>query len=275
MTKLSDAQTAILAASAASEDATTSAPANAESFVAGLINRGLIIAIPQSEGPSRLMITEAGRAAIAPRRRNQRTLARRQRRWTTATAEPGDPPLDAKPPVTDPASPKGKVGVLLGLLRQEGGTTVEAMMAATGWQAHSVRGACPGRSRRSLGLEVASEKTDGGADLPHRRARRHDRRRLSPKRSGRWRRLDLEGLRAEWRRRFGPPPKLRSPELLRLALAWRIQAEALGGLDAPTRRRLRDAGRRRSPATTLGGGTRITREWQGETPRGGAWRRLV
>jgi len=27
-------------------------------------------------------------------------------------------------------------------------------------------------------------------------------------------RLDLEGLRDEWLRRYGPPPKLRSPELL-------------------------------------------------------------
>ena len=49
-------------------------------------------------------------------------------------------------------------------------------------------------------------------------------------------RLDLEGLRAEWRRRrYGPPPKLRSPDLLARMLAWRIQAEALGGLDVKRR----------------------------------------
>lgn len=74
--------------------------------------------------------------------------------------------------------------------------------------------------------------------------------------------LDLESLRAEWRRRWGPPPKLRSPELLRRFLAWRIQVAALGGLDAETRRRLRGA-----TAVPAGGrlerGARITREWQG------------
>jgi hypothetical protein len=41
-------------------------------------------------------------------------------------------------------------------------------------------------------------------------------------------RLDLEGLRSAWRARYGEPPKVRSPDLLRLSLAWRIQAEGLG-----------------------------------------------
>lgn len=75
-------------------------------------------------------------------------------------------------------------------------------------------------------------------------------------------RLDLDGLRAEWRRRVGPPPALKSPDLLRRLLAWRIQAEALGGLDAETRRRLR----RRSNAArgpSLNAGARIAREWKG------------
>jgi len=48
-------------------------------------------------------------------------------------------------------------------------------------------------------------------------------------------RLNLEELRTEWRRRYGPPPRLRSPELLAHLLAWRIQADAFGGLDAETR----------------------------------------
>lgn len=76
-------------------------------------------------------------------------------------------------------------------------------------------------------------------------------------------RLDLEGLRDAWRRRYGPPPKVRSPELLRLSLAWRMQAEALGGLDAGVRRRLRQGPG--SPARTdyIGDGARIVREWRG------------
>jgi Protein of unknown function (DUF2924) len=74
-------------------------------------------------------------------------------------------------------------------------------------------------------------------------------------------RLDLEGLREAWRLRFGPPPALRSPDLLRRLLAWRIQAAALGGLDAETRRLLRQSGAPRGPS--LCSGTRLAREWKG------------
>ena len=76
-------------------------------------------------------------------------------------------------------------------------------------------------------------------------------------------RLDLEGLRAEWRRRgYGQTPKLRSPELLRRMLAWRIQAAVFGGLDPDTRRKLKSEGAPR-PALELTPGTRLTREWKG------------
>ncbi len=75
--------------------------------------------------------------------------------------------------------------------------------------------------------------------------------------------LDLEGLRAAWRQRWGAPPRLRSPQLLRHLIAWRIQAEALGGLgNSETRRLLR-----RSGTAVMGPGLqpgqRLTREWRG------------
>ena len=34
-------------------------------------------------------------------------------------------------------------------------------MSATGWQAHSVRGAISGAIKKRLGLKVTSEKSDG------------------------------------------------------------------------------------------------------------------
>ena len=49
---------------------------------------------------------------------------------------------------------------------------------------------------------------------------------------------ELQELRAEWERRYGTAPRLRSPDLLRRILAWRIQAAEEGGLDRPTRRML-------------------------------------
>lgn len=74
-------------------------------------------------------------------------------------------------------------------------------------------------------------------------------------------RLDLEGLRSAWRQHVGTPPALRSPDLLRHILAWKIQAAALGGLDAETRRLLRQSGGARGPG--LNPGTVICREWKG------------
>ena len=84
-------------------------------------------------------------------------------------------------------------------------------------------------------------------------------------------RLDLEGLRAEWRRRWGAPPKLRSRELMAYATTYRLQADAIGDLPAPTRRKLAELGRRfaedlayrpvAGPNLTLG--CSLIREWGG------------
>jgi len=75
--------------------------------------------------------------------------------------------------------------------------------------------------------------------------------------------LDLEGLQAARRQRWGTSPTLRSPELLRHILAWRIQAEALGGLDAEMRRCLRST-TVKVKAPALRPGVRLPREWKGE-----------
>ena len=75
--------------------------------------------------------------------------------------------------------------------------------------------------------------------------------------------LDLEGLRAAWHARYGAPPPLRSVELLRLMLAWRLQAGAYGGLDRETRRRLKRRGAIEAEGLALGVGARLRREWQG------------
>ena len=74
--------------------------------------------------------------------------------------------------------------------------------------------------------------------------------------------LDLHGLRDEWRKRYGEPPKMRSRELLARLLAWRIQADAFGGLDPATIRKL-TSDTPPVPKPVLAPGSRLSREWQG------------
>ena len=47
------------------------------------------------------------------------------------------------------------------MLRQKEGTTIGAVMKATGWQKHSVHGFLAGVVRKKLGLTLVSEKSDG------------------------------------------------------------------------------------------------------------------
>lgn len=72
---------------------------------------------------------------------------------------------------------------------------------------------------------------------------------------------NLEQLRARWRRSWGEPPRLRSVALLRRLIAWRLQTEAFGGLDAGTRKLLR--GGAIGPERLITSGTVLTREWKG------------
>jgi hypothetical protein len=47
------------------------------------------------------------------------------------------------------------------MLRRKEGATIVQIVAATGWQPHTVRGAFAGALKKRLGLTVNSEKVDG------------------------------------------------------------------------------------------------------------------
>jgi hypothetical protein len=54
-----------------------------------------------------------------------------------------------------------KQSQLLAMLQSSSGTTIAAMMEATGWQQHSVRGFLAGVVRKRLKLKLGSTKVDG------------------------------------------------------------------------------------------------------------------
>jgi hypothetical protein len=51
-----------------------------------------------------------------------------------------------------------KIANMITLLRRREGATLEQMMKATGWQAHSVRGAMSGSLKKKLGLTITNIK---------------------------------------------------------------------------------------------------------------------
>ena len=56
---------------------------------------------------------------------------------------------------------QSKLERLIGLLRTPGGVTMQVLMEASGWQAHSVRGFLSGKLGKQLGLPVESFRRDG------------------------------------------------------------------------------------------------------------------
>jgi hypothetical protein len=79
-------------------------------------------------------------------------------------APPEDPAPDAATPerAFDAHAARGtKQATLIAMLRAPDGATIEEIMAATGWQSHTVRGAMAGALKKKLGLEVTSEKVEG------------------------------------------------------------------------------------------------------------------
>jgi hypothetical protein len=73
----------------------------------------------------------------------------------------------------------------------------------------------------------------------------------------------LDELRNRWKQRYGDPPPLRSVPIMRMMLAWRLQAETFGGLDSASLRLLARTGSPQAEGKQLGIGARLTRKWKG------------
>ena len=69
----------------------------------------------------------------------------------------------SKPAAKKPKAPRAesKQAQLIAMLKRPDGATIDEIVKALDWQAHTVRGAMSGALKKKLGLKVESEKVDG------------------------------------------------------------------------------------------------------------------
>lgn len=113
----------------------------------GLLARGLVA---ESEGSHRL--TDAGYAAVGKRSPAPKDVQKM------------DSPdaLQKLGATSRTIRPDTKLAAIIEAMRHPGGATIAQIMAVTGWQAHTVRGAISGMVRKRLGFEVVTEKGANG-----------------------------------------------------------------------------------------------------------------
>jgi len=171
MTKLTDTQTTILKAGSQRHDNIAMplpkglAGAAAKMAVTKMIERGWLQEVDANlrrgeplwretgDGHgTTLVVTDAGLLAVGIKPATAHRIAADHSRAGDAT------------PTKQPIQRAGtKQAMLIALLQAPYGATMDTIMAATGWQAHTVRGAMSGALGKKLGLIVTSAKEGDGA----------------------------------------------------------------------------------------------------------------
>jgi hypothetical protein len=102
-------------------------------------------------------------AALANHAAPTSPRARRGRGATAAASKPAKQVAKNRQRGSDHATSKSsKQQLCLELLRRPDGAGLKELQAATGWQAHSVRGFLAGTVKRKLGLTLSSDRTGAG-----------------------------------------------------------------------------------------------------------------
>jgi len=180
MTKLSDTQAIILSAAAQREDRIAlplpeSLRGGAAAKVVGaMLAKGFLeeadADIRNGEPVWRdtgdghgvtLVATDAGLAAIGIETEEANPAPAGATDAPTEEPAPDTPNEPKAAPKSHTPRDGTKQAQLIAMLRAESGATIEEIVAALDWQAHTARGAMSGALKKKLGLTIISEKVDG------------------------------------------------------------------------------------------------------------------
>ena len=179
MTRLTDAQSTVLAAAATRPDGNVlPLPANlkggaAQKIVTALLSRGLVAEVNAVPGAPVWRDTDGHRVTLVM------TDAAFEALGVEPLSAPTGPHQGAEVVVPRPGSASGtkapaaptttpvrktregtKQALLIAMLRREEGATIGQIVEATEWQPRTVRGAMAGVLKKRLGLTVTSEKVE-------------------------------------------------------------------------------------------------------------------
>ena len=141
----------------------------------GLFNRALITSdgginwYVAAEGYDALGCARPGSAPVTPMPNLEADVVAAEASWALRQEIAPTMTAEVKTPLTAQTTPQktrtretSKQATVINMLKRAEGATIAQICEVTSWQAHTVRGTLAGAFKKKLGLNITSDKTQGG-----------------------------------------------------------------------------------------------------------------